>query len=89
MFRAFRDFFITFDAINRNKASEMLDWELNELQNTFSLLVLGSFAGIPAPPVYITLQLIPLMEDEMLIMNEKILTARDPLGEMFSLLEIA
>ena len=89
MFRAFRGFFITFDAINRSKASEMLEWELSELQNTFSLLVLGSFAGIPAPPVHITLQLIPLMEDEMLIMNEKILTARDPLGEMFSLLEIA
>jgi hypothetical protein len=49
---------------------------------------LGAFIGIPAPPVHITMDLLPLMDRELNIMLEKVSTAHDPLGDLFSVLEI-
>lgn len=82
------DFFRLFDAINKHKASDLYEWELEELENIFAVLVLGMFIGIPSPPVHITAELLPYMEHEMQIMLKKINTAHDPLGELFSMLDV-
>ncbi len=74
-------------AVNRERAVETLEWEVGEMENIFSLLVLGSIIGIPAPPVQVTLELLPLMEREVLIMTNKVSTASDPLAEVFSVLD--
>lgn len=74
--------------VNREKAVTLHEWELNELRNIFALLVLGGFAGIPTPPVHITNALLPEMEDELQVMLNRINVAHDPIGELFSLLEI-
>ena len=76
------------DEVARDKAVETLEYEVGELDNIFALLVLGSFVGIPAPPAQITLELLPEMESEMEIMLAKVTTAHDPLGELFSVLDI-
>lgn len=68
--------------VNRAKATGILEYEISELENIFSLLLFGSFIGLPSPPAHITLQLMPLMEDELSLMFEKIQTAHDPLGEL-------
>ena len=78
----------TIDTINRHKAVEYHEWEVKELQNTFALLVAGSFIGIPSPPAHITIALLPFMESELKIMFEKMDTSVDPLGEMFSMLDV-
>ena len=72
----------------RGRAVETIEYELEELDNIFGILVLGTFIGIPSPPIHITMELFPLMGRELTLMLEKVSTAHDPLGDLFSVLEI-
>ena len=83
-----RGFFKTLDEIYRSKSTDILEWEAEELENIFALLVLGVFVGIPSPPIHITIELWPEMEREFNIMLEKVSTAHDPLSELFSVLNV-
>lgn len=76
------------DEINRHNATDKLEWEAAELENIFSLLVLGAFVGLPSPPMQLTLELMPLMEDDMHRMLTRVCTANEPLSELFSVLEV-
>jgi len=76
------------DQINRHNATDKLEWEAAELDNIFSLLVLGVFVGLPSPPMQITLELLPHMEDNLRCMLTRVATANDPLSELFSVLEV-
>lgn len=76
------------DRVMRGKAVETIEYEVEELDNIFGILVLGAFIGIPSPPIHITMELLPLMKKELRIMLEKVLTAHDPLGDLFSVLGI-
>ena len=79
-------FFKDLQIVNRNKATELLSFEVMELENIFTLLLFGSFTGIPSPPVHITLQLLPLMERELKLMFSRINVAHDGLAEVVSIL---
>jgi hypothetical protein len=76
------------DEVMRSKAVETIEYEVGELDNIFAILVLGAFIGIPSPPIHITMELLPEMEKELEIMLEKVSTAHDPLGDLFSVLDI-
>ena len=76
------------DEVMRGKAVETIEYEVEELDNIFAILVLGAFIGIPSPPIHITMELFPEMEKELEIMLEKVSTAHDPLGDLFSVLGI-
>ena len=76
------------DEVMRSKAVETIEYEVGELDNIFAILVLGAFIGIPSPPIHITMELLPVMEKELGIMLEKVSTAHDPLGDLFSVLGI-
>ena len=76
------------DEVMRSKAVETIEYEVGELDNIFAILVLGVFIGIPSPPIHITMALLPEMENELEIMLEKVSTAHDPLGDLFSVLDI-
>ena len=76
------------DGVMRGKAVETIAYEVGELDNIFAILVLGAFIGIPSPPIHITMALLPEMEKELGIMLEKVSTAHDPLGNLFSVLGI-
>ena len=78
----------TTDEVARRKAVETIEFELEELDNIFGIMVLGAFIGIPSPPIHITMELLPDMEKEMMIMIKKVSTAHDPLGDLFSILGI-
>lgn len=80
--------FKNMDAVMRGRAVETIEYELEELENIFGILVLGAFMGIPAPPIHITMALLPLMDKELNLMLEKVSTAHDPLGDLFSVLDI-
>jgi hypothetical protein len=71
----------------RSKAVDILEWETAELENIFALLVFGSFIGIPSAPSAITLNLLPYMEKELLIMIEKVELAAGPISDLFSHLD--
>ncbi|MGD9488720.1 MAG: hypothetical protein AB7W47_11900 [Calditrichaceae bacterium] len=74
----------TIGEISRYKATEIIEMELTELENIFGMLVLGSFIGLPSPPMQITLDLIPELDKEFLVMLNKIDTAHAPMSELFS-----
>ena len=76
------------DGVMRGNAVETIEYEVGELDNIFAILVLGAFIGIPSPPIHVTMALLPEMEKEMEIMLEKVSTAHDPLGDLFSVLGI-
>ncbi|MCX7655682.1 MAG: hypothetical protein N2Z76_04060 [Treponemataceae bacterium] len=74
--------------IQREKATAILEFEVKELQNLFSLLLLGGFVGLPAPPTAITLELLPLMEAELATMTSRADFAQDPLGALIGMLNV-
>jgi hypothetical protein len=82
------DVFKITDEVMRSKAVETIEHEVAELDNIFGILVLGAFIGIPSPPIHITMELLPLMDKELDIMLDKVLTAHDPLGHLFSVLGV-
>ena len=48
-----------------------IQWELEELENIFALLLLGSYIGIPNPPIDLSYRLLPHMVREIYVMQEK------------------
>ncbi|MDF1548468.1 MAG: hypothetical protein P1P88_11645 [Bacteroidales bacterium] len=78
----------SFDKTNRARAAEAHEWEEKELRNVFALLVCGSFLGHPSPPMHITNELLPVMEEDLEIMFEQLDLSRNPLSELFSRLEV-
>ena len=84
----FSDIFKITDQGMRAKAVDIIEYEVAELDNIFGILVLGAFVGIPSPPIFVSTQLLPLMEKELGVMLTKVSTAHDPLGELFSVLGI-
>ena len=76
------------DEVARAKAVKTIEVEVEELENIFGMLVLGSFIGFPSPPMQISLDLMPLMEKELILMLEKVDTAHEPLAHLFSVLDI-
>ncbi len=77
-----------FDQSARAQATDVIEWEQQELEHIFSVLVCSTFIGMPAPPLQITLDLLPHMEKELSMMLEKVDTAAGPLSDLFSLLNI-
>jgi hypothetical protein len=76
--------FAEIDKIHRQKAIDDLEWEVTELKHVFALNTLGFLNGSPTAPVFITLDLLPHMKEEVAIMLTKINTAHNPLSEQFS-----
>lgn len=74
--------------IHREMAVDTLEFELTELENIFTLLILGGFVGLPSPPAPIAMELLPHMERELKIMLIRSDFAHDPLGTLVSLFEI-
>ncbi len=82
-----RSAFRLVDEIHRSKATERLEWETRELENIFSLLTLGAFVGMQAPPMHISLELLPDMEQELVIMTNRVSMSNDPLADLFSMFD--
>ena len=76
------------DGILRGKAVDTIEFELEELYHVFGILVLGSYVGIPSPPMQISLDLMPFMEKELILMMKKVDTANEPISDLFSVLDI-
>ncbi len=84
----FKKIWTFIDGVNKHKVLSFYEWEERELSNTFAVLIAGSFSGIPAPPVHLSLALLPFIEDELEIMFERFDAVSDPIGELFSVYDI-
>jgi hypothetical protein len=76
------------DRVGRSKAVEAIESEVEEMENIFGILVLGSFVGMPSPPMQISLDLMPYMEKELILMLQKVDTASEPISQLFSIFNI-
>ena len=81
---ALRRILDSLDAMQRGKATEAVEWELQELRQVFALLVMGEAVGLPSPPGELTLELLPDMEDELRLLLQRIDTAQTPFSQLFS-----
>jgi hypothetical protein len=70
------------------QAVQTLEWETAEMEHIFTLITLGAFIGMPAPPMQITFELLPEMENELTFLINKVDTSNAPLSELFSALDI-
>lgn len=86
--KAFVEFWKVGDRVGRSKAVESIESELEELENIFGILVLGSFVGMPSPPMQISLDLMPYMEKDLILMMEKVDTANEPISQLFSVFNV-
>jgi hypothetical protein len=82
------DIWNTARIVSRGMAVERVEFEAEELDHIFGLLVLGSFVGLPSPPMQLSLDLMPLMEEELMLMTEKVDTAHEPISDLFAELDI-
>ncbi len=82
--KVFRD---TFVQVQRDKATGYIEFELKEMENMFVIQMLGSFVGIPSPPVPVALELMPYMEEEITLMLSRADSSQDPLAEMVGIFE--
>ncbi len=83
-----KEFVSGMDYVQREKAASVTLWEERELENIFTLLLMGSFSGIPAPPAFISAELLPLLTSELKIFNERAENSFDTLAEMTGILNI-
>lgn len=62
--------------------------ELQEMENIFALLIIGSFVGLPSPPTFLSVELLPYMERELEILHRRAEDSSDMLAEMAGVLGI-
>lgn len=76
-------------SFSRAKAVHTLEWETAELEHIFSITTLGVFIGLPAPPMQITFDLLPDMENDLALLISKMDTSNAPLSDLFSVLDMS
>jgi len=86
LLKQIRQFFEDVQTINNDKATGILEYEISQMETIFSLIVFGSFIGMPSPPTCLTLELMPLMEREAAQLVDSVCTSRDALGELSGIL---
>lgn len=82
------EFWKTVVQVHRSKATGMLEFELNEMENLFVILLMGSFIGLPSPPAAMAMELMPFMEQEIRLMVSRADFAQDPLGAIMGMLNV-
>jgi len=75
-----------FGASRRERAVELTRYEARELENVFMLLLLGSLAGIPGPPCWIAMDLLPHLQHEIEVLNSSAERSGDALAELAGIL---
>lgn len=83
-----RGVFSGLHASQRENAVALTIVETEELENIFALLLLGSFVGLPSPPTFLAVELLPFMEKELKILNRRARDAGDMLAEMCGVMGI-
>ena len=86
-FKRFLDASRLFASGFSDSATRALEAELKELENSFSLVMVGSLAGLPAPPSFVGLAVLPYMERELMVMLARSQGLDDRLAEWFGVLD--
>jgi hypothetical protein len=85
---ALKGFFFYANQVQRLKATDMLIFEVNELENLFALLLFGSMMGLPSPPAAMAIELLPYMERELGLMVSRADFAQDAVCSIMDMLHV-
>ena len=77
-----------FGAVHRKRVTELTAYEARELENLFVLLLMGSFVGVPSPPSFLAVELLPLLEHELEVLNARARDSADALAEVAGALDV-
>lgn len=80
-------FFRGMDESHRQQVVALTNYEARELENMFVLMLLGSFAGMPSPPSFLAVELLPHLEHELQVLNRRAENASDALAEIMGSLD--
>ncbi len=83
-----KQFFSALDKWNKEELTEMHERELMELEHIFALVNFGVVLGLPMPPLHITGELLPYLDDELQLLFNRLENSLDPIGELFSIFSI-
>jgi hypothetical protein len=83
-----RHIFSDIHIMHRENAVALTVVEMQELENIFALLLLGSFVGFPSPPTFLSVELLPFLEKELEILNKRAEDSTDMLAELTGILGI-
>jgi hypothetical protein len=72
----------------REVSTSLIEKELEELENVFALLTMGTFAGIPSPPTGIILKILPFMQKEIYVMIKRSKNLDDAFAETAGMFDI-
>lgn len=86
--RQMKGFFGAIGTAHREQVIELTRHEARELENVFVLLLMGSLTGLPAPPSFLAVELLPYLEHELAVMNRRAVDASDVLAELAGCLDI-
>ena len=87
LWRSFLRLLRDLNRANREKVVSLTMYEARELENIFVLLLLGSFAGMPSPPTFISAELLPHLEHELLVLNRRAQQSTDVLAEVMGAID--
>lgn len=76
-----------FDTLSRKKATETLEYELQEMEFAFVQMLFSSFIGLPAVPEAVALEVLPLMEEELEKLEGRAAGSGGLLAELFGKLD--
>jgi hypothetical protein len=88
VFRFCRQIFSDISIAQRESLVSLTCLEAQEMENIFALLLLGSFVGMPSPPSFLSVELLPFMEREIQVLHRRAEDAGDMLAEIAGTLGI-
>ena len=74
-------------SFHRDRLVERSRIALKERENAFALMTMGIFTGLPVPPSPLTLELLPLMEEDLIRLLNAAHDAPDKLSDMAALFD--
>ncbi len=72
----------------RGRSVEFIRIEERELENVFALLLFGSYIGLPSPPAFLSLELLPHVAKELYVLGISAERADDPLSQIAEFFEL-
>ncbi|MCP4915278.1 MAG: hypothetical protein GY909_19310 [Oligoflexia bacterium] len=88
MFLKLKTILNTFTEGFKETSVRAIEKDLKEMENAFALCIVGSLAGIPAPPNYLSLLLLPHLEREIKVMIVRSEGHDDRLAEWMELADL-
>ncbi|MCX8095052.1 MAG: hypothetical protein N3D74_02530 [Caldisericia bacterium] len=88
LFDLLKKILIGLDLGLREVSTSLIEKELEELENVFALLTMGTFAGIPSPPTGIILRILPFMQKEIFVMITRSKNLDDAFAETAGMFDI-